>query len=218
MDVTFQKSGLGPVAAVSRALAVGVIAASLLYLPADAKAERKKKKPAQPACVGEAVLQAAQLRIIQTELMVAGLSCKTYDRWTQTANTTRYNEFVTAYKPVLMNDAHKVLARHFKSEQRLNDFLTRLANDSSQRSLSNIVEFCDGASKMYDEVLVTPSVQLAQYSAAKPQTAQHGLNVCPEVLQKAASAGPALAAAGTPATASVAAVRNPPKPQLKPEI
>jgi hypothetical protein len=144
-----------------------------------------------------------------------------------------------------MNDAHKVLARHFKTELRLNDYLTRLANDASQRSLKNIAIFCIDASKTYSEVLVTPNVDLASYSAAMPISSTHGQKVCGAATTAAIGPAPSAAPAGgtviasnvtTPAlmpTQSVdtavpmqpvvdasmrPAVKKPPVPQLKPNM
>jgi hypothetical protein len=230
------------------AFAVTPVLAPQAYAETAKKKKKKAKAPVStnntPAgCVEGKVLSAMQLRIVQTELMVAGLSCKGYPQWQDTANTKRYNEFVTSYQPILLNDAHKVLARFFKAETKLNDYLTRLANDSSQRSLANMAIFCDGATRMYNETLATPRVHLANYAGQQGIGSTHGFPVCnqplsaetpvtPVSIGPTAAAPPVLTAAPAvvalntvPSTASdgaaieptmTAAVKNPPKPKLKP--
>lgn len=180
-------------------------------------ANAKPKKPtAAPACADARTISAAQLRIIQTELMVAGLSCRGIEQFSQRANTKRYNDFVTSYRPTLMDDAHKVLARYFRSEPRLNDYLTRLANDASQRSLANIGSFCDQASKIYDEVLAPAKVDLASYSAGQPFAGSYGLPVCASAAQAPVTA-PVQPAAATrqQAPAVVPAVTQSPAPAMQ---
>lgn len=229
----------GGILAPSAALAV-----SLSLAAAGAVAAPRGKPPVRD-CVDGRTLAAMQMRIVQTELMVAGLSCRGIDRWAQTANTQRYNAFVTTYRPTLMNDTHRVLAKFFPTEQRLNDYLTRLANDSSQRSLRDIVVFCDTAAKIYDDVLSPTPVQLPSYSAALPISEHHGHKVCSQA--QAPGTGGGQSAAPRPEAASqsiatliaasevsapagqsdgmrpiaddvsmVAAVKNPPVPRLKP--
>lgn len=157
---------------VSKLLA-GLAAVSMLS-PITALASSKKA----PACVNDKTIQAMQIRIAQTELMVAGLSCRQYDQWAPTSNIKRYNEFVTRYRPTLMDDGHKVLKKFFPTEQRLNDYLTQLANEAQLRGNANMAIFCTQASKIYDDVLNGGPVELAAYSASLPMAAQHGHNAC----------------------------------------
>lgn len=178
------------------------LAAVSLFSPAIAIASSKKA----PACVNDKTIQAMQIRIAQTELMVAGLSCKQYEQWASTSNTKRYNEFVTRYRPTLMDDGHKVLKKFFPTEQRLNDYLTRLANESQLRGNANMAIFCIQASKIYDDLLNAGPVDLAIYSASLPMSGQHGQNACnppaplPVAAAPAASAVVPVAAAGNPST------------------
>lgn len=188
---------------ISRIVA-GVAALSALSFAAGAKPSP------EPNCVNDKVITAMQIRIAQTELMVAGLSCKQYDQWAGTANTTRYNDFVTRYRPILMNDGHKVLKRFFPTEQRLNDYLTRLANEAQLRGNANMAIFCTQASKIYDDLLNNGEVELKVYSASLPMAHKHGHNAC----TPPASVTPAVAPAPpeAPATpASPAAQATPPQ-------
>lgn len=129
-------------------------------------------------CVNDKTIQAMQIRIAQTELMVAGLSCKQYEQYAEVANIKRYNAFVTRYQPVLMDDGHRVLKRFFPTEQRLNDYLTRLANEAQLRGNANMAIFCTQAAKIYDDLLNHGTVQLGSYSASLPMAGKHGHTPC----------------------------------------
>lgn len=127
----------------------------------------KKKAPA-PRCVKDKVLSAFQLRMLQTELVVGALSCKL---------TPRYNEFVTAYQKDLMT-AHRALLSYFGRESRLEDYKSKTANEASQRSLSNITEFCLYSAAMYDRLLGPEKLKLTEFASVEPAANRHGQEVC----------------------------------------
>lgn len=127
-----------------------------------------KKKPAAPACIKGKLLTSFQMRMMQTELVVGALSCKL---------TPRYNDFVRAYQPDLMS-AHRTLKAHFARESRLEDYKSKTANESSQRSLSNITEFCNYTSALYDKLLGPERVKLAAFVSEEPVANRHGQNAC----------------------------------------
>ena len=127
-----------------------------------------KKKPAAPPCVKDKVLSSFQMRMLQTELVVGALSCKL---------TPRYNEFVTAYRADLMG-AHRTLMKYFGRESKLEDYKSKTANESSQRSLANITEFCLYTSALYDKLLGPERVQLTAFVANEPVANRHGQNAC----------------------------------------
>ena len=106
------------------ALWSALVAATLMAAPTFALA-KKPAKTATPNCVKGKVLTALQVRMLQTELVVGALSCGT---------TPRYNDFVMAYRPDLMN-AQKTLMRFFAHESKLEDYKSKTANEVSQRSL-----------------------------------------------------------------------------------
>ena len=145
---------------VSRAVLL-VAAAALIAGPAVAA----KKKPAAPPCVKGKLLTAFQMRMMQTELVVGALSCKL---------TPRYNDFVRAYQSELMT-AHRALKSHFGRESRLEDYKSKTANESSQRSLANITEFCLYTSALYDKL---EKVVLAAFYKERP----HYINVMREAI------------------------------------
>lgn len=139
-----------------------------------------KKKPSEPPCVKGKVLTAFQMRMLQTELVVGALSCK---------STPRYNDFVTSYRPDLMG-AHRTLMGYFARESKLEDYKSRTANEVSQRSLANITEFCAYSNALYDKLLGPEKVKLADFVAGEPSANRHDQNACnmPQVVT-AASGG-----------------------------
>jgi hypothetical protein len=159
---------------VSRAVLL-IAASALIAGPAVAA----KKKAASPPCVKDKVLTAFQMRMLQTELVVGALSCKM---------TPRYNDFVNAYKPDLMT-AHRALMKYFGRESKLEDYKSKTANESSQRSLANITEFCNYTSALYDKLLGPERVQLTSFVASEVWANHHGQNACstPALVTAAAS-------------------------------
>lgn len=128
----------------------------------------KKKTPPAPRCVKDKVLTAFQMRMLQTELVVGALSCKL---------TPRYNEFVTAYQKDLMT-AHRALLSYFGRESRLEDYKSKTANEASQRSLSNITEFCLYSAATYDKLLGPEKLKLVEFVSIEPAANRHGQDVC----------------------------------------
>lgn len=159
---------------VSRALLL--IAASALVAVPVAEA---KKKSASPPCIKDKLLTAFEMRMMQTELVVGALSCKM---------TPRYNDFVRAYQSDLMS-AHRTLKAHFKRESTLEDYKSRTANEASQRSLSNITEFCLYTSALYDKLLGPEKVKLAAFVSSEPVASRHGQNACGSPALVTASSG-----------------------------
>jgi hypothetical protein len=193
----------------------GHVALAGILLASSAVAAGSKARNKGPACASNKVIAASQLRIAQTELMVAGLSCKQYDQWAPTANVKRYNEFVTRYRSTLMDDGHRVLAKYFPTEQRLNDYLTRLANEAQLRGNANMAIFCTQASKIYDDVLNSDPIQLEPYAASLPMSSAHGHQPCePQPIAAAPAAAPvAPASTATVAAPPVAAAEAAPASQ-----
>ncbi len=128
---------------------------------------------------------ALQARMLQTELMVAALSCDQKDD---------YNSFVVHYRPQL-KESGTALKRYFDrsygrhSSQELNSFVTRLANEASKRSLSDIGKFCSDAKAAFTTLKTMPSVQFTTFVAERPTADGHGMDVCdkPSTVVKKAS-------------------------------
>ena len=87
-----------------------------------------------------------ELRLLQTELMVAALSCSAADR---------YNSFVTRFQPQL-SDGGKTMQNLFKRVHggqaftRINSFVTQVANEASLRMVRDANQFCDETAAMFE--------------------------------------------------------------------
>ena len=182
-----------------------VAASALIAGPAVAA----KKKPAPAPCIKDKVLTAFQMRMLQTELVVGALSCKL---------TPRYNEFVTSYRPELMS-AHRTLMKQFRRESQLEDYKSKTANESSQRSLANITEFCLYTSALYDKLLGPERPQLAAFVATEPVANRHGQNACstPALVTAAAGGKVVPMPRAKPESETAAAVVPQPKPEASAE-
>ncbi|MGZ9107161.1 MAG: hypothetical protein ACXW3M_15440 [Rhodoplanes sp.] len=95
---------------------------------------------------------ALNTRVLQTELMVAALSCD---------EQQRYNAFVTNYRSHLEAQGASLRAWFGRaygsaSESELNAFVTKLANDASKRSL-DAASYCASVGALLSEVLETPT-------------------------------------------------------------
>jgi hypothetical protein len=120
--------------------------------------------------------------------------------------TPRYNEFVTSYKPDLMN-AHRTLLKFFGRESKMEDYKSKTANEASQRSLANIGEFCSYTASLYDKLLQPEKVQLATFVATERVAGHHGFDVCGSPTLTTASASPV-----------GASTRQVPMPRSKPNL
>lgn len=124
---------------------------------------------AAQTCLSDRERAAVQVRLLQTELMVATLSCRGGDY------TQRYNAFVSKFMPEL-NEHGKSLKTYFAREHgkaanaRLDAFITRVANEFSLRSM-NEPDYCDVAgAKLNDARDLRPGelVKFSLTSAAVP--------------------------------------------------
>ncbi len=186
--------------------AAAVMAACLAVLPATA-AEKA-------ACVKGPDEVALQTRVVQTDLMVAALSC---------GASARYNEFVKANQPVLMA-AHTQLTKFFTKarggSRALNAFITKLANDSSRRSIANIAAFCQETGWLYDAMLSPARGDFVTFIGPLLVAQRHGYAPC-EAKPQLMAVGPtgpmpvtvaAAAPAEAPAAAPPAAAPQPATP------
>ena len=196
-----------------RALAAATAACLSVSAAAAAKGE--------PACVKGADEVALQLRTVQTDLMVAALSCSASDR---------YNEFVKANQPALMA-AHGQLGKFFDKkrggQKALNAFITKLANDSSKRSVADIARFCQETGWLYDAILNPARGDLVTFVGPLLVAQRHGFQSCeprPSYVvlgptgptEVAAATPPPPAAAPAAAPTPAAAAPGVPTPRPKP--
>jgi hypothetical protein len=103
--------------------------------------------------------EAVAFRRLQSELMVAALSCH------DSRFTDQYNIFVTRFRPALSDNA-RVLKTYFKRQhgpmatRRLDAFITGLANDASLASMGD-ANFCTNALARIEAINYTDQGQTA---------------------------------------------------------
>jgi hypothetical protein len=113
------------------------------------------------ACYSPAETQAVQVRMLQSELMVAALACR--DSNPELAMITKYNAFVNRHSTGLVSQT-RVLERHFdrhfgpQGKRRMDTLLTAIANDASKRSMTS--DFCGSASSLFGAISVMEWPQL----------------------------------------------------------
>lgn len=125
-------------------------------------------------CASESDLAALNARVLQTELMVAALSCDERER---------YNNFITFYRSVL-TERIQALQGMFKrayggeGTDRLNSFVTRMANNSSQKVNDKGTSYCTEAGELFKEALANKPSDL-NLLASKPWIEdRHGYRPC----------------------------------------
>lgn len=123
-------------------------------------------------CTSPSETAAVQVRILQSELMVAALSCRA---------KPKYNKFVKQFEPVLVRSGKTLVAMFHRDHPgravaELNRFITRLANGASAHSINFGASYCVMAYALYDTVLSLRPSELVEFSA---QHAQAGLPYVP---------------------------------------
>ncbi|MEQ9489971.1 MAG: hypothetical protein RIM72_13375 [Alphaproteobacteria bacterium] len=105
--------------------------------------------------------RAHAMRILQSEMMVAGLSC---------GAKPAYNAFALKYKATLVRNGDR-LKKHYYAEygaadgfKKLNTFVTRLANEASVRIAQYGHGYCEKAMARFDRLLSAPVEALDRYS------------------------------------------------------
>ena len=134
---------------------------------------------AKSSCATDEEIKALNARVLQSDLMVAALSCK---------QQPSYNAFVKKYQSELIRRSSSVQG-YFKrvygksSEYQLNRFITNVANDSSTTSLRiNESSFCGSAKDTFSKVLASSSRDLTPL-VALDMSNRHGVPPCKSVAQ-----------------------------------
>lgn len=111
-------------------------------------------------CADAEELEALRVRALQTELMVAALSCD---------SGPQYNQFIHDYSRDLKTHASG-LRGYFEriygpdGEMQMNRYITKLANDVSTRSGGNgKLNFCTEATTLSKEVLARQKLRLVNF-------------------------------------------------------
>lgn len=149
-----------------RSIRRGVAAVAVLALTATSAFAQTCAQPQD--------LQALRTRMLQTDLMVAALSCQKQDF---------YNAFVTRFKPELATEG-KTLKAFFKREygsgstKQLDDFVTRLANESSLDAMRKLRAFCSESDALFKSLLTLAPDGLPAFIAVWPAADRHGVLPC----------------------------------------
>jgi hypothetical protein len=120
---------------------------------------------AMAACPGQPEREAHQVRLLQTELMVAALSCKHGEA---SAYGEQYNAFVTKFRGPLKQNAAVLKAEYRRSygakhEAALDRYVTQIANAASERSL-HLPNYCLAVGPLFDQVLALKASELGGFS------------------------------------------------------
>ena len=106
---------------------------------------------------------ALAVRHLQSDMMVAALSCQMRDAYN--ATVTRFQTELVQHGTVLRG----LFDRTYGSgaERELNSYITRLANESSARRISAGASYCQDAADQFAQIDLVPASQLAAFSAAE---------------------------------------------------
>ncbi len=163
------------------------LAAAIAFMPNLADAASKR-------CARPAERTALELRVLQSELMVAALTCD---------YQVSYNAFVTKFQPTLSKQG-PVLKKYFQrvkgdSTRSLDRFITSLANGASQLSRTQGQAFCAAAHAAFTALDTLAVSGLTDYAASWPRAKSHGEIVC--------AAGTIIAEADEDEKTTIAALR-----------
>jgi hypothetical protein len=133
-------------------------------------------------CLRVTEVEPLKVRLFQTELMVAALTCK---------RRTDYNQVIAQFGDELASRGRslKVIFKRLygtDAEPALNRFVTRLANEASLRSL-HTADYCSGASALFSKTLQLQPHMLAGFVARQTFSDNHGFGVCKPREQLSAS-------------------------------
>jgi hypothetical protein len=118
-------------------------------------------------CLSPAEVRASAVRQLQTELMVATLSCAKHP---SASLTDRYNAFVRKFGKDLAANAD-VLRAYFAraygkgQAKQFDAYITALANEASQRSMGQD-QLCESMPPVFDKILGIDAKQLETFAAA----------------------------------------------------
>jgi hypothetical protein len=127
------------------------------------------------SCATIAEKNALDTRVLQTELMVAALSCN---------EKAQYGEFVKKFQPQLQQQSSALksyFSRVYKSkgDYQLNRFVTQMANAVAQRHAHTKPSvFCSGAKSLFTETLQQDSDSIVKLTSQERFSLQHGISQC----------------------------------------
>lgn len=116
--------------------------------------------------------EAFHVRALQTELMIAALSCEA---------RAHYNDFATKFQNVLIKQGRALKSRFHqthgkaKGEKKLNAYVTALANKTSSRQISEGDKYCARAMRTFAQLSAMPLEHFAGFA----QKRDYAHNVVP---------------------------------------
>jgi len=144
--------------------------------------------PAQAACKPTPDQASIGVRALQTELMVAGLKC----------SAEQWNSFTRQFRTTIKSNADRLQSLFHRTygkagPNRMNAFVTQLANDASQRSNGAAeADYCREQDELFRKVLALTAAELEQFSASRQVAVATPVALC--VPDTGASAATTLAA------------------------
>ena len=147
------------------------LAALLSMLSAQAQAIDTCALPAEQA--------ALDTRVLQSELVVAALSC---------GSSSQYNGFVQKFESELValgGIFRNYFARIYgpNGEDRMDQTVTRLANIAEVRSMGLGPQYCDYEAQVFATLQSVAPAQLAAFAAENPYVGDHDIRPCPVQVQ-----------------------------------
>ena len=162
------------------------LAAVLSLLSAQARAVDTCALPDEQA--------AFNTRVLQSELVVAALSC---------GASSQYNGFVQKFKSELValgNAFRGYFIRIYgpSGEDRMDQTVTRLANIAEVRSMGLGPQYCDYETQVFAVLQGVAPTQLAAFAAQNPDVSDHDIRPCPVEVQAQGRNAPLPAASDKP--------------------
>ncbi len=130
---------------------------------------------AKMACAFKDEMLALDTRAMQSQLMVAALSCGEHKK---------YNEFVKKFSADLIESSSNLknyFSRNYKSdaEGQMNKFITALANEASKKSLNqNSDKFCAAESKLFEEIKIVKKQKVSEFAKKREFASLHNVSSC----------------------------------------
>jgi hypothetical protein len=130
-------------------------------------------------CDGRTDKAAFHVRALQTDLMVAALTC---------GARPEYNNFARKFQTTLVDHGH-ALKKLFQNshgssaEKMLNAYVTALANRASERSISSRDQYCEHTLRTFTALSGLNPTDLAAFSMKRPNSEVDVPSTCrPEVI------------------------------------
>ena len=132
----------------------------------------------QPAlaaeCLSPSEETAFQSRVIQSDLLVAALTCGARDL---------YNAFVVKFRPELASRG-SIFIDYFKrlhgvkATRQIDSYVTRLANEAALRKLQDKYNYCEMVTGLLQNLMELDTKYYGVFIAEYPQANRHGQMTC----------------------------------------